>query len=62
MITITYNGKKYEPAKYENNTIGKELQSMINIGYLEEVKENKEDVLSVKQENPHDKIKIVTPR
>ena len=28
----------------------------------EEVKENKEDVLSVKQENPHDKIKIVTPR
>lgn len=62
MITITYNGKKYEPAKYENNTIGKELQSMINIGYLEEVKENKEDVLSIKQENPHDKIKIVTPR
>ena len=27
---------------------------------VEEVKENKEDVLSVKQENPHDKIKIVT--
>ncbi len=62
MITITYNGKKYEPAKYENNTIGKELQSMINNGYLEEIKENKEDVLSIKQENPHDKIKIVTPR
>lgn len=62
MITINYNGKKYEPVIYENNTIGKELQSMINNGYLEEVKENKEDVLSVKQENPHDKIKIVTPR
>ena len=42
MITIQIDGKTYKPAKYENNTVGKELQRMIDVGYLEEVKENKE--------------------
>lgn len=41
MITISINGKTYTVAR-EKMTVGYRLKQFIDMGYLEEVKENKE--------------------